>query len=171
MCRCTVWGNGAGNVLYGAETLNAQSHWDKYHCMLLCMIASHRCSWKRDVLHVVNTLRWLKTLLTFLTGLIVPPHFKSPERVTQEPHAPALGSPNRGTFSTQPCSAPSSSLLSRHWGCFQLGLSHGATDTSALAALSLHQQPAAPMKFPRLCCSHLSPSAHSSKPQNGTNPT
>lgn len=116
-------------------------------------------------------MRRLKTLFTLLIGLFVPSHFKSPERVTQEPDAPALGSPNRGTFSTQPCRAPSSSPPEQALGLFPAGLSDGATNTSVLAALSLHQQPAAPTKFPRLCCSQLSPPAHSSKPQNGTNPT
>lgn len=76
---------------------------------------------------------------------------------------------------TEAPSAPSPALLppplpEQALGLFPAGLSDGATDTSVLAALSLHQQPAAPMKFPRLCCSQLLPSAHSSKPQNGTNP-
>lgn len=90
--------------------------------------------------------------------------------MTQEPHAQSLSSPNQSTVSTQPCSAPSPPPPEQALGLLPAGLSDAATDTSVLAALSVHQQPAAPMKFPRLCCSQLLPSAHSSKPQNGTNP-
>lgn len=91
--------------------------------------------------------------------------------MTQEPHA--LGSPKGGIFSTQPCPAPFClQLPNGQRGYFQLTwptkppISHADPGCPVFPSTT----PLHPWNSPSLCCSRLSPSAHSSKPQNGTNP-
>lgn len=176
MHKYTVRGNGARSALYGAGPLNAQGHQDETHCMLPCIpciMATRRCSWRSHGLHAVNTLGWLKTLFTLLPHLLVSPHFKSPESMTQEPRAPALGSPKRGTFSTQPCFAPFClQLPNRQQGCFQLTwLTEPPIPRAGPGCpFSPLTTPPHPWNSPSFWCSRLSPSAHSSRLQNGTNP-
>lgn len=107
-----------------------------------CITATHRCSWRSPALQAVNMLRWLKMLFTPLALLLVSPRFKSPELGTQEPRAPALGSPKISKApSPVPLPSVSSSLRSTRAVSSRPDQRSHRFLVQVLAALALHQQP------------------------------